>query len=225
MMRRRQCILFRIPGAVTLACFLGVAPLLSLTTLLAIATPSALSADTSQFKPEAPDRYPRAQKVSGLMLAADAYHDEERGKAAFGSKAKLYENGVLPVLLVIRNDSQKVIRLERMRVEYHADRARSAAIPATDIPYLRGVKAPRAQGSPIPGRVSVRRGKNPLDAQEIQDRAFAAPVLPPGETVWGFFYFQARYRENGILYITGLTEAATGNELFFMEVPVSAGLP
>jgi hypothetical protein len=71
----------------------------------------------------------------------------------------------------------------------------------------------------------VRRGKNPLDAQEIQDRAFAAPVLPPGETVWGFFYFQARYRENGILYITGLTEAATGNELFFMEVPVSAGLP
>lgn len=205
MMRRRQCMLFCAAGA------------------LALPALPVFAADQSQFKPEPIDRYANAQKVSGLVLAADAYHEEDRAKLAFGAKTKPYENGVLPVLLLLRNDSAKTINLQGIRVEYHADRARSAAIPPREVPFLRGIERPRAQGSPIPGRVSVRRGKNPLDAQEIQDRAFAAPILPPGETAWGFFYFQALYRENAILYITGLTEAGTGNELFFMEVPVNAG--
>ncbi len=205
MIRRRQCILFCAAGA------------------LALSALPAFAADKSQFKPEAPERYANAQKVSGLLLAADSYHDADRAKLAFGSKAKPYENGVLPVLLIVRNDSQKVINLQGIRVEYHADRARSAAIPASEVPFVRGVQTPKAQGSPLPGRISVRRGKNPLDAQEIQDRAFAAPILPPGDTASGFFYFQARFRENAILYITGLVEAGTGNELFFMEVPVNAG--
>ncbi|MCW5963242.1 MAG: hypothetical protein KIT83_04320 [Bryobacterales bacterium] len=205
MIRRRQCILFCAAGA------------------LALPVLPALAADNSQFKPEPIERYAKSEKVSGLLLAADSYHDEDRAKLAFGSKAKPQENGVLPVLLIVHNDSPKTISLQGMRVEYHADRARSAAIPAREVPFVRGVQRPKAQGSPLPGRVSVRRGKNPLDAQEIQDRAFAAPILPPGETAWGFFYFQALYRENAILYITGLTEAGTGNELFFMEVPVNAG--
>lgn len=181
------------------------------------------AADNSQFKPGEPETYANAQKVSGLVLAADAFHDEDRAKLAFGSKAKPYENGVLPVLLIVRNDSTKTINLQGIRVQYHADRARAAAIPAREVPYLRGFQRPRASASPIPGRTSVKRGKNPLDAQEIQDRAFAAPMLPPGELAWGFFYFQALYRENAILYITGLAEAGTGEELFFMEVPVNNG--
>jgi hypothetical protein len=184
----------------------------------------ASAADNSQFKPEAIDSYSNAQKVSGLMLAADSYHDEDRAQTAFGKRAKPYDNGVLPVLLMIRNDSNKTINLQQIRVEYHADRARSTAIPARDVPLVKDMGRPRATASPIPGRVSVRRGRNPLDAQEIQDRAFAAPMLPPGEVAWGFFYFQALYRENAILYITGLTEAGTGNELFFMEVPVNNGV-
>jgi hypothetical protein len=203
---RRQCI----PFCVALAIVLPVV--------------HAMAADNSQFKPEAIDSYTNAQKVSGLTLAADAYHEEERAASAFGKKAKPYENGVLPVLLLIRNDSNKTINLQQIRVEYQADRARSVAVPAREVPYLKSVGRPRASASPIPGRVSVRRSKNPLDAQEIQDRAFAAPMLPPGDFAWGFFYFQARYRENAILYITGLTEAGTGNELFFMEVPVNNGV-
>jgi len=182
------------------------------------------AADNTQFKPEAPERYAGMQKVSGLALAADSYHEADRAKQAFGSKAKPQENGVLPVLLIIRNDSQKTINLAGIRVEYQADRARSAAVSPRDVPTLRGIKPGRVDaGGPIPGRVSVRRSKNPLDAQEIQDRAFAAPILPPGETATGFFYFQALYRENAQLYITGLSEAGTNQELFFMEVPVDNG--
>lgn len=183
-----------------------------------------MAADKNQFKPEALESYSNAQKVSGLTLAADAYFEPERAKLAFGGKAKPYEQGVLPVMLIVRNDSKRTVTLEGMRVEYQADRARAAAIPSQEVPFVRPAQRPRLDSTgPIPGRVNVRRKKNPLDAQEIQDRAFAAKMLPPGEIATGFFYFQALYRENAILYITGIKDPATGQDLFFIEVPVNNG--
>jgi hypothetical protein len=184
----------------------------------------ASCADKNQFKPEGLESYANAQKVSGLVLAADAYHEPERAKSAFGSKAKPYEQGVLPVMLIIRNDSNRAVTLEGMKVEYQADRARADAIPPQEVPYVVPAERPRLDSTgPIPGRVSIRRKKNPLNAQEIQDRAFAARMLPPGEIAYGFFYFQSLYRENAILYITGIKDPATGQDLFFIEVPVNNG--
>ena len=192
--------------------------------VLFAAAAGAVAADKNQFKPEALESYSNAQKVGGLILAADAYHEPERAKAAFGSKAKPYEQGVLPVMLLIRNDSNRTVTLEGMRIEYQADRARSAPIPPREVPFVRPAQRPQLDSTgPIPGRVSVRRKKNPLDAQEIQDRAFAARMLPPGELATGFLYFHALYRENAILYITGIKDPATGKDLFFVEVPVNNG--
>jgi hypothetical protein len=207
MIRRRQCIVFCAASA------------------LVLPVAMAHAADKSQFKPEGPERYGNAQKVSGLVLAADSYHDPERAKVAFGSKTKPQDHGILPIYLVIRNDSTKTINLKDIRVEYHADRARSAAIPPGEVPYVgKATRPPKVDaGGPIPGRVRVRRGKNTLEAREIQELAFMAPVLPPGETASGFFYFQGLYRENAILFITGLKEAGSGQELFYMEVPVNNG--
>ena len=34
------------------------------------------------------------------------------------------------------------------------------------------------------------------------------------------FYFQVHHRPNAQLYITGLREAGTGNELFYYEIPL-----
>lgn len=184
----------------------------------------ASCADKNQFKPEGLESYANAQKVSGLVLAADAYHEAERAKSAFGGKAKPYEQGVLPVMLIIRNDSNRAVTLEGMKVEYQADRARADSIPPQEVPYVFPAERPRLDSTgPIPGRVSIRRKKNPLNAQQIQDRAFAARMLPPGEIAYGFFYFQSLYRENAILYITGIKDPATGQDLFFIEVPVNNG--
>lgn len=192
--------------------------------VLLAGTASVLGADKNQFKPEPLESYSNAQKLGGLTMAADSYHDAERAKLAFGSKAKPYEQGVLPVMLIIRNDSNRSVTLEGMKVEYQADRVRAAAIPAPEVPFVRPAERPQLNSTgPIPGRVSVRRKKNPLDAEQIQERAFAARMLPPGETAYGFVYFQALYRENAILYITGIREPATGQELFYMEVPVNHG--
>ena len=45
-------------------------------------------------------------------------------------------------------------------------------------------------------------------------------MLPPGDTASGFFYFHTASHAGSILYVTGIEEAATGQELFFFEIPL-----
>ena len=44
-------------------------------------------------------------------------------------------------------------------------------------------------------------------------------MLPPGQSASGFFYFQSPHRPGSVLYITGIREAATRRELFYVEIP------
>jgi hypothetical protein len=75
------------------------------------------------------------------------------------------------------------------------------------------------------GSAKVLKKKNPLDAWEIEGRAFAAQMLPPGQSANGFFYFQTGLQRGATIYITGLTEAASGQELLFFELPLSSDSP
>jgi hypothetical protein len=63
--------------------------------------------------------------------------------------------------------------------------------------------------------------KNPLAATEIDERGFAARMLPPGESAYGFLYFQTSHRSGAKLFIDGLTDAATGQEFFYFELPLT----
>ncbi|MFN7921333.1 MAG: hypothetical protein U0Q16_14625 [Bryobacteraceae bacterium] len=152
-----------------------------------------------------------------MIVAAQAYTTGEQAKSAFG-KVNPYEHGVLPVLLVIENTGKQVLRLENLKVQYiDSARRKLSDIPAKDLPYLRAPQRPN-MNTPLPG-IKLKR-KNPLAALEIEGRAFAAKMLPPGDQANGFFYFQVDHRPGAILYVTGISEAATGKELFYIEVPL-----
>jgi hypothetical protein len=75
---------------------------------------------------------------------------------------------------------------------------------------------------PGPGtKVKVlKTKKNPLDAWEIEGRAFAAQMLPPGNSANGFFYFQTILQPKATIYLNGMAEAATGKEILYFEVPL-----
>ena len=149
-----------------------------------------------------------------------AYDTESLAKSAFG-KLNPNEHGVLPILVVIQNDGQEAIRLDNLQVEYlTTGRSRVEATPAKDVPYLYGPRRPNMNPSTIPGWPRVK--KNPLSAQEIEARAFVARMLPPGDSAHGFFYFQSAHRSGSRLYLSGLTEAKTGKELFYFEIPLDA---
>jgi hypothetical protein len=92
------------------------------------------------------------------------------------------------------------------------------------VPFIIGPNKPNMIPGPIPTRPKVTGKKNPLRAEQIQMRAFSARMLPPGDSASGFFYFQTQHRGTAEAYVSGIREAATGQELFYFEIPFSGEL-
>src|SRR4051794_39367635 len=156
---------------------------------------AAFAADKTPFKAEPASSYAHKQTNDAITIAAEAYGGGEKMKAAFG-KLDPNEYGVLPVLVVIQNDGKESIRLDRLKVEYVGPNARVEATPPREVKFARGVQRPSVYQGPA-GRVAIRGKKNALDAWEIEGRAFAAQMLPPGQAASGFFYFQVEPQEKG----------------------------
>lgn len=164
------------------------------------------------------ESYPTRQTQAGVTVAVDPYDTEEKARDAFG-KLNPYQHGVLAVLVIVKNDGPKAIRLEGMKAEYVGPGVRVEATPARDVRYLRGPARPSVITGPT-GAPKIGKRKNPLDAWEIEGRAFAAKMLPPGQTASGFLYFQTGIQRTASIYLTGLREADSGKELFYFEVPL-----
>ncbi|MBV8832407.1 MAG: hypothetical protein JO108_24665 [Acidobacteriaceae bacterium] len=81
-----------------------------------------------------------------------------------------------------------------------------------------GSKARRPNTIPTP--VPLPKKKNPLSSPEIVTRAFAAKMLPPGDSASGFFYFEAKPEKGDKLYLNGMREARTGQEMLYFEFPL-----
>jgi hypothetical protein len=176
----------------------------------------AIGKDQPKVKPAS--EYPSKQSGSGLTIAAVPYSSADEMKAFFG-KIKLYEFGVLPVLLVMKNDSGKTLKLTDMEVSYlTSDRREVAAIPASEVRFLDTPRKPNLGPSPNP--LPPRKWKSKLSGPEIESNAFAAKMLPSGDSAHGFFYFQISHRPNALIYVRGIAEAQTGKELLFFEIPL-----
>ncbi len=182
----------------------------------------AADKDKSRFEPGPASSFAARQTNNKVTVAAQAYDTEDLARSAFG-KANPYKHGVLPILIVVQNDSSQAIRLEDISVEYTGpNRDRVEATPAQDLRYLGGARKPNAQSGPIPAGVPrVGRKKDPFDSWELIGRAFAAKMLPPGESAHGFFYFQTGHRSGATVFVKGLREAASGKELLYFEIPLT----
>jgi hypothetical protein len=175
--------------------------------------------DAAAFRAGPAAGYEAHQTNEKITIGVEPYASGDKIKVAFG-KLNPYEYGVLPVLVVIQNDSDKAVRLDRIKAEYSGpNRDRVDATPARDVRYLKGADRPNAIPGPG-GRVKVLKTKNPLNAWEIEGRAFAAQILPPGQSASGFFYFQTGLQRDATIYIAGITDAASGKELLFFELPL-----
>jgi hypothetical protein len=160
------------------------------------------------------------QKNEQVTVGVEPYDQGDKIKIAFG-KLDPNQFRVLPVLVVIQNDSNQTLRLENMRVEYvPPQRGRIMATPPGDVKYLRGPNRPSAVPGPTGQIKIVGKKKNPLDAWEIEGRAFSAKMLTPGQSASGFFYFETGFQRGATIYLNGISEAATGKELFFFEIPM-----
>jgi|SRR5580658_2990412 hypothetical protein len=176
----------------------------------------AVDKDHPAFHPPPAMELPHHQTNDKVMIGADPYTAGDKMKAAFG-KVNPYQYGILPVLIAIQNDSGQSIKMDGMKAEFegpHGDRIE--ATPAKDVRYTQGGGPPRPPIGVIPRGVK----KSPLDIWEIEGRAFAAEMIPPGNSAYGFVYFQATNQKGATIYLSGMTVAATGKELLFFEIPL-----
>jgi hypothetical protein len=179
----------------------------------------AADKDATPFRPKPAAEYPNSTRQEGLRVAADPYTTVEQTKPAFG-KLNPNVHGVVPILLVMQNEGKNVIKLDTLKVEYvDSHKNRLMSIPAQELPYLKPPERPTVKATPIPP-IFQRKKKNELTAIELDQRSWGAKMLPPGESANGFFYFQAIHEPGAMLYITGIRNAATGQELFYFEVPL-----
>src|ERR1700733_559950 len=149
----------------------------ALIVLLSIAVAAAADKD-KRFAPNPASSYPGHQTMSGITVAAVPYTTEDQAKSAF-DKVSPYKYGIMPILVVIKNDTGKALRLnldaELVDVQNH----RLEPMTPSDVVLFDGAlnrnwnAVPKPRPTPLPSHK-----KGPLDTWEIPGRAFTAQLVP-----------------------------------------------
>jgi hypothetical protein len=175
--------------------------------------------DASKFLPGPASSYPAKQTNGHVTVAAAVYDTEELAHTAFG-KLNPNQYGILPILVIIQNDTDQALKLDNPTAQYTgADDRNVDATPAEEVKTLYGAARPNVPvvRPPIPIR---RNHKSPLDVWEIEGRAFAAKLIPPHESANGFFYFQTEHKPGSRFYLSGIKVAATGQDILYFDIPL-----
>jgi hypothetical protein len=193
----------------------------ALIVLLSIPAAMAVDKDKGRFVPGPASSYPGHQTHEGITIAAVPYITAEQAASAFG-KVNPYERGILPVLAIIENGTGKALRLDLTAQFVDPENRHLDAIPPEDILTYQAIKKPPRIGptTPLPIPLPKSKKKGPLNTPEIVNRALSVKLVPPGEKVYGFFYFETRLAKGSMLYLTGLSDASTGKEYFYFDVPI-----
>lgn len=198
-------------------------------TVLALLGFAILFAAESRWRAQPADAYDAKQKQGGVTVAVKSYHDDPQAAEALGKKNP-FDYGFLPVLLVITNDGDHVVNIENMRVRYVPNRREGLeSIPGRDLQTWNpkgNQPRPKPRYIPnVPGLSRPKVKKGPLAQDEIVEHELNAPIVPPGASESGFFYFDAGEKDDPLtgasIYISGLRNMNTGEELFYFEIPFS----
>lgn len=189
--------------------------------LMVLLSIPALAVDKDKFTVGPASSYAGHQTLDKITIAAIPYISDSQAASAFG-KAKPHEYGILPVLVVVDNGTGKAMRVNLQAEFVDLNNRHIEAMPPGDVVLFNGVrKPPTIPGtttSPIP--LPKRNKKGPLHVQEIEGRAWAVKLIPVGESAHGFVYFHTPFREGSKLYLTGFSDAASGQDYFYFEVPI-----
>jgi hypothetical protein len=189
--------------------------------LLSIATVFAVDKKPG-FAPAPASSYPGHQTQEKITIAAKPYNTDELAATAFG-KVKPHARGILPVLVVIQNDTGKGLALDIKAEFVTASGEHLEAMTPDDVVRFQGIQRRPGTKSAVPRIPGLNRApKGPLNTPEIEGRALLARLLPPGESINGFVYFQADELKGAKLYLNGIKDAASNQPFFYFELPLDA---
>jgi hypothetical protein len=188
----------------------------SIIAFLSISLATAFAAEKG-FQPGPPSQYSH-QENQKVVIGGKSFDTFDKTKPVFGKRVDLNRYGMLPVLLVIRNNRDQALDLNGLEVKLTATGSPSVIpIEPSEVAAIANpAKRPKTMPNPIP---HVSRS-NSLDSVAIIDRAFSARMLPPGDQASGFFYFQARPEPGMKLIVNGIFERPSGKEILYFEIPL-----
>lgn len=136
-----------------------------------------------------------------------------------------HEMDLLPILVVVTNDSDEPISLEDIRTSLvTGDGTKLAA--ATDDDLYRRISHPTASGArtPIPFPTKrVKGGVNSKEWAEIETAGFKAKAVEPRSSQSGFIFFDVSDVSSPLkgshFYLTGVQDSS-GNALMYFDVPL-----
>jgi len=177
-----------------------------------------------QFEVRPASSYRHKQTAEGVTIAVEVFRDRDKIKQAF-PKSDLEKLGVLPVLVVIANDNDHALQLDRMQVQLiTSDRQEVDPTPGDNV--LRTGRVQRPGMAPLPNPLPIPRrspaSKRQSQQREVDDREFVAPVVAARATAHGFFYFRLGRGPDRLarakLYLNGIRSAKTGQKLLYFEI-------
>jgi hypothetical protein len=138
---------------------------------------------------------------------------------------KYRENELLPILLIITNDSDTPIQLADMKAELVTS-DRTKLTPDNEDDIVRRISHPNASGTHYPVPFPTKKAKggvNSKEMDEIQSAQFRAKAVEPRSSQIGFLFFDVSDISNPLagakFYLTGVRNSS-GNELMYFEVPL-----
>jgi hypothetical protein len=170
------------------------------------------------FSYPAHDHHP----TENVTVALDPYDTAQKANIFV---VNYRQHDLLPVLLIITNDSETPIQLTNMNAELvTADRTKLTPDNEDDI--LRRISHPNASGThyPVPFPTKkVKGGVNSKQRDEIESAQFQAKAVEPHSSQVGFLFFDVSDVQSPIagarVYLTGVRNAS-GNDLMYFEVPL-----
>ena len=125
------------------------------------------------------------------------------------------------MLVVIQNDGKEAIRLDRLKVEYVGPgNQRVEATPSKDVRYLRGPQRPSVASGTGGAGGDQDEEKSAGRVGDRGARRLRRRCCRPGQSASGFFYFQTELQTGLDGLHQRMTEAGTGKELFYFEIPL-----
>lgn len=189
--------------------------------VIVLSIASAFAVDKKPlFSVEPAAAYPGHATQEKITVGVKPFNTDALAATAFG-KVKPHSRGILPVLVVIQNDTGKALRLDLKAEFVTADMVHLDAMTPDDVIRFEGIQrrpGMRPPTAPIP--VPRKNKKGPLNTPEIEGRAFNVKLLPPGESASGFVYFEASDLAGSHLYLTGFKDAASNQSYFYFELPL-----
>ncbi|HEY7352869.1 MAG TPA: hypothetical protein VH596_08910 [Terriglobales bacterium] len=170
------------------------------------------------FSYPARDHHP----AENVTVAVDPYDTTQKSNIFL---VNYRQHDLLPVLLIITNDSDSPIQLSAMKAELvTSDRTKLSPDNEEDI--LRRISHPNASGTrnpfPLPTK-KVKGGVNAKERDEIDNAQFRAKAVEPRSSQAGFLFFDVSDVQNPLsgakFYLTSVRNSS-GNDLMYFEVPL-----